>query len=425
MAASTTATTTTPSTMLLSPQQPPRDLSHLRALVPVATHRDASSGQAHTYLNASFQPPMNLIVRSAIQSFLDEATFSPHPKPTWQSRAEDLRALLATYLHAPSASTIALTRDTTEGLNLIQRSLALQPGDNVLILDSEHPNQACGWLALRDTIPGLEIRQIPTTGTAHDFHATAATFAPYVDARTRAVGLSSCMFHSGQRNDVAGISAAFRPRGIHVLADLTQEVGFGAVDVGALGVSAAAFGLHKGLGCPTGLGALYVDPAVLGELKGTPPIVGAGGVANLRADLTVSAVEGLVYHGSARRFEHLNVSLIAVHAARAALRFLLYDVGVEELEAHLRALGRRLREGAGRLRVPVVGEVEEEKRAPQATVLALRDERWMELLERERIRVSAYRLGVRVSVGFYNNEADIDRLLEVLEIGKAAGIPLC
>ncbi|KAK0644897.1 Uncharacterized protein DIS24_g8455 [Lasiodiplodia hormozganensis] len=425
MASTTTATTSTPSTMLLSPQQPPRDLSHLRALVPVATHRDAS-GQAHTYLNASFQPPMNLIVRSAIQSFLDEATFSPHPKPTWQSRAEDLRALLATYLHAPSASTIALTRDTTEGLNLIQRSLPLQPGDNVLILDSEHPNQACGWLALRDgSIPGLEIRQIPTAGTAHEFHATAATFEPFVDARTRAVGLSSCMFHSGQRNDVAGISAAFRPRGIHVLADLTQEVGFGAVDVGALGVSAAAFSLHKGMGCPTGLGALYVDPGVLGELKGTPPIVGAGAVANLKADLTVSADVQLEYHGSARRFEHLNVSLVAVHAARAALRFLLYDVGVEALEAHLRALGRRLRESAGRLGVPVVGEEEEEKRAPQATVLALRDERWMELLERERISVSAYRLGIRVSVGFYNNEADIDRLLEVLEIGKAAGIPLC
>lgn len=410
--------------MLLSPQDPPRDLSHLRALVPVASHRDAS-GQAHTYLNASFQPPMNLIVRSAIHSFLDEATFSPHPKPTWQSRAEDLRALLATYLHAPSASTIALTRDTTEGLNLFQRSLALQPGDNVLILDSEHPNQACGWLALRESA-GIEVRQVPTAGTAHEFHATAATFAPYVDARTRAVGLSSCMFHSGQRNDVAGIAAAMRARGIHVLADLTQEVGFGRVDVQELGVSAAAFGLHKGLGCPTGLGALYVDPGVLGELKGTPPIVGAGAVANLKADLTVSAEEGgLVYHGSARRFEHLNVSLVAVHAARAALRFLLYDVGVEAVEAHLRALGRRLREGAGRLGVPVVGEVEVEKRAPQATVLALRDERWMELLERERIRVSAYRLGIRVSVGFYNNEADISRLLEVLEQGKAAGIPLC
>lgn len=211
-----------------------------------------------------------------------------------------------------------------------------------------------------------------------------------------------------------------------MLADLTQEVGFGAVDVGALGVSAAAFGLHKGLGCPTGLGALYVDPAVLGELKGTPPIVGAGAVANLRADLTVSAAAGpLEYHGSARRFEHLNVSLVAVHAARSALRFLLYDVGVEAVEAHLRALGRRVREGAARLGVPVVGEVEEEKRAPQATVLALRDERWMELLEKERIRVSAYRLGIRVSVGFYNNEADIDRLLEVLAKGKAAGIPLC
>lgn len=72
---------------------------------------------------------------------------------------------------------------------------------------------------------GLEVRQIPTIPepekSGEVIAANAATFAPYVDERTIAIRLSSVMFHSGQWNDIGDICAAFRPRGIHVVADIT------------------------------------------------------------------------------------------------------------------------------------------------------------------------------------------------------------
>lgn len=369
------------------------------------------------YCNASYQPPMNLLVKQALDNYLDDAIHKPNPKPEWQAMTERTRALVGQYINAEPES-IAFTNDTTEGLNLFQRSLRLARGDNVVMLDTEHPNQAYGWLALRDV--GLEVRQVPTQGAR--LHADASTFAPFVDEHTKAIGLSSIMFHSGQKNDVGDICAHFRPRGIHVLVDMTQEVGTGPVDVRACGLSAAAFSLHKALGCPTGLGALYVDPGVLDDLKPAPPVVGAGAVANLRPDLIATSGE-TKYHHSTRRYEHLNLSFISIHAANAALRLLLHDMTPAGLEAHLRCLGRRLRAGCEKLGIALVGEADESRRAPHLYVLALLDPAWQGHFERRSVYVSCYRLGVRVSFGFYNTTEDVDALVAVLKKGLDAGIP--
>lgn len=386
------------------------DVQRYRDLVPVVAKGDV------LYLNASYQPPMNMKVRRALDVFLDEATYHAHPKPTWQASTEKTRALVARYINAPPES-IAFTGDTTEGLNLFQRSLKLGMGDNVVILDTEHPNHAYGWLALREC--GLEVRQVPTHG---QLHADASTFAPMVDENTKAIGLSSIMFHSGQKNDVKDICARFRPKGIQVLVDMTQEVGVGPVDVKASGVSAASFSFHKGLGCPTGLGALYIDPQVLGQLKPTPPIVGAGAIANLRPDLLASTAH-TEYHGSSKRYEHLNLSLASLSAANAALSFLLDDLTPEGVAKHLRSLGKQLQKECDALGIEVIGAKEDSKRAPHLYVLKLLDPSWSDYFAKSSVYVSCYRSGVRVSFGFYNSITDVEALGRVLKKGLDQGIP--
>lgn len=389
-----------------------------RSLVPLA------SQDGVTYLNASFAPPSNIIIHEAITRYSSQALHDVHPKPTWQAAVEETRGLIARYINADSSS-IAFTRDTTEALGAIIRSIAFKPGDNVVILDSEHPNHAYGWMALREA--GLEVRQVPTIpeaeATGNVVAATAATFAPFVDDRTRAIGLSSVMFHSGQWNDVADICATFRPKGIHVLADLTQQAGFAAVDVSALGVSAAAFGLHKGLNCPTGLACLYVQPSFVQELDPTPPIVGYGAVHNCRGDLLVPS-DPIVFHASARRYEHLNLSLVSIAAAKAFLTFYLDVMGPERVEKHLFSLGDALRKECASLDISIVGPEDRKFHAPHLYILNLKNPAWVELLLSQGIRVTPYRLGIRISFGYYNNKADVSKLAEVLRKGIDAGLAL-
>ncbi|OKL59574.1 hypothetical protein UA08_05234 [Talaromyces atroroseus] len=387
-------------------------LQGFRALVPVAAEEN------RTYLNASFQLPMNLKVHSAINKFLIDATINPNPKADWQASAVQAQARLAEYLNVAPTS-LAFTRDTTEGLNLFQRSLKLQPGSNVVLLEDEHPNHLYGWFALADQ--GLEVRRVKVEGNdASSGCANAQTFAAYVDAKTVAIGISSVMFHNGQLNDVRDICAVYRPRGIHVLVDITQHVGVAPIDLTAWHVSAAAFSCHKGLGTPTGLGCLYIDPAVLGELHTTPPIVGAGAVSNVPG--TLVADPNVTYWPTTKRYEHLNVSLLTATALDASLSLITGEIRIVRLEKHFRSLGRELILRCQSLGVSVAGSNIASQRAPHIYVLRLLHPDWQSHFRESNIYVSHNRCGVRVSLGFYNNLDDINSLVGCIEAGLAKGI---
>ncbi|KAJ0162917.1 Uncharacterized protein CTA2_3821 [Colletotrichum tanaceti] len=395
---------------------PTPDFGLLRRLVPLVADGET------VHLNAAFMPPSNLIVNEALSRFCSEALHHPSPKSCWKEDGEAVRALLARYINAdPSA--IAFVRDTTEGLGSFIRGLKFSPGDNVVMLDCEHPNQAFAWLTLQSS--GLEVRLVPTD-PEDPVAADAQTFAAHVDGRTRAIGLSSIMFHSGQRNDVAGVCAAYRPRGIHVLADLTQQVGFADVDVRDLGVSAAAFSLHKGLNTPTGLAALYVDAEVIRETDPTPPIVGYCGVSGIGDSEDIMVPRGpVVFHPTAKRYEHANMSFVSAVAARAFLRFYLEVMGPQNVERHLYDLGDALRRSCAEMGVGVVGPSERRRHAPHLHVLRLHDPRWFGRLEDAGIVATRFRSGIRVSFGFYNNLEDVERLVEVIRSGVLSGIPAC
>jgi selenocysteine lyase/cysteine desulfurase len=383
------------------------DLSSCRRLFPITSSNNV------TYLNASFQLPMSTKVKEAIDQFSNLWLHEPLSKALWTQSASQTKEILADYLHVPHDS-LAFTQDTTEALNLFQRGVKFLPGNNVVILDVEHPNNAYGWLALQEQ--GLEVRRIPT---GSDTFADASVFEHYVDDRTVAVSISSVMFHSGQMNDVRSLCREFRPRGIHVLADLTQHVGFAPINLTEWGVSGAAFGCHKGLGCPAGLGVLYIDPAVLPTLRKTPAIVGAGSIANLSSDLIANSE--VQYHPTVQRYEHLNKSMISLAALRASLDF-QNQIGLENIEKHLRDLGRELSLACERLGVEIVGSTHTERRSPHSYILKLLHQDWADHFRQDGVYVSHYRCGARISFGLYNDVSDVKTLVNSIERGLKRGI---
>ncbi|KAF4992528.1 hypothetical protein FDECE_13685 [Fusarium decemcellulare] len=393
-----------------------RKFSQYRSVVPLLSNPDV------LYLNSAFMPPSNLLVHQVLTNFAHEALHNPSPKAAWLSAVEDTRELVARYLKTDS-STISFTRDTSEGLSYFIRSVPLQAGDNVVLLDTEHPNHVYQWLSLRAM--GLEVRLVPTIAEAERSGkveaANAATFPPYVDDRTRVIGLSTIMFHSGQWNDVQDICSTYRPRGIHVLADLTQQVGFTEVDVRAMGVSAAAFSLHKGLNCPTGFGALYVDQQVLEELNPTPATVTFASLASKRSDFLAS--DGPIeLHNSARRYEHWNQNISAAAATKAYLGFYLDTMGPKNVQDYLYHLGDELRKECKELGIQIVGPENRKEHAPHLYILDLSQPQWFELLKNNGAQVSPYRLGLRVSFGFYNSVDDVKRLVSILRRGIEMGL---
>lgn len=297
---------------------------------------------------------------------------------------------------------MALTANTTTGLNVVAWGLDWAPGDEIVAPALEHPGLTVP-LAVIARRHGAVIRWIDPEGTGADLPgAVARACGP----RTRLVALSHVSWATGAVLDVAGVARAARAAGALVLVDGAQSVGAIPVAVDALGVDAYAFPAHKWLLGPEGLGALWVAPVALG-----------------RIDLSVSGYESGSEHGpagaitphpSAERYEVSTPPAALLPAWRASIEW-LEGFGwewIHERVAAAREMGRAALEEIPGVRIltPATGAAGLltfviDGRDPQEACAALATRgviiRWLE-------RPAA----LRASFGFFCDEVDVQRLAE-------------
>lgn len=356
-----------------------------------------------TYLDSAHQTPLSAPVRSAIEAFLDEGYELAGPKPVWMRRVDDARARVARFFNASPAE-IAFTKNTSEGLNIAANAVPLAHGDNVILIEGDHPNNAYAWLNLRRK--GVEVRfaKLPSDIQVAD----ASTFASLVDDRTRVITLSHVTFHAGQRHDIESIGRFCRERGVYLVVDAMQSVGVLPVDVKALGVDILAAGCHKGLLVPQGLGLLYVREG-LADLH--PAYLAMSAMARPPTDY-IARPDDMGLRNDAGRFELGNFNLPDIHALTAAIE-LIESIGLAGIERHMLALGDQLISELDILGISLVGPRARSERA-HIYVLALPVEAWTEHFASNNVRVSPERGGVRISFGVFNTHADVSRLVEVI-----------
>ncbi|MDR5832365.1 aminotransferase class V-fold PLP-dependent enzyme [Caballeronia sp. LP006] len=377
---------------------PREKLASIRDLFPVTKRQ--------LYLDSSHQTPLSGPVRDALVSFLTEGYETAGPKPVWVRRVEDTRASVARLFNTSPAE-IAFTKNTSEGLNIAANAVPLEAGDNVVLIEGDHPNNAYAWLNLKRK--GVEIRFAPLKDNEV---ATAKTFEPYIDGRTKVITLSHVSFHAGQVHDLADIGSLCKGRGIYLIIDAMQSVGVIPIDVKALHISVLAAGTHKGLLVPQGLGVLYVANG-LDELR--PAYLAMSSMLNPPADY-IARPKDLAVRRDAQRFEFGNVNLPDLHALDAAIK-LIESVGVNAIYGHVNELGDLLLRKLDQLGITVVGPRERGKRN-HIYVLNLPVTEWADFFARNDVRVSPERGGIRVSLGMFNSVEDVERLISVIRAGQ-------
>lgn len=155
--------------------------------------------------------------------------------------ADRLRGQIATLMGA-SPGEIALTGATTDGVNAVISGLDLEPGDEILTSDEEHPGLLAPLAAARER-RGVKIRVVP-------FDDLPGEAGP----DTRLMACSHVSWQTGRVMDTAALSDAGAP----VLLDGAQGLGAVPTDVAALGCDYYAASGQKWLCGPTGSGYLYV-----------------------------------------------------------------------------------------------------------------------------------------------------------------------
>jgi isopenicillin-N epimerase len=179
------------------------------------------------------------------------------------SQAERVRQRLARLANV-SAEEIALTRNTTEGLNIAIAGMPLARGDEVVCTDHEYPVIQSA-LAQRAAREGVVVRKITLPMLPKSPAVLVDAYRSAISTRTRAVIVSHIVDGVMQIMPVREIAALGRGAGAKVLVDGALSFGQIPVDIAAIDCDYYATSLHKWLSAPLGTGMLYVRAAAIAE----------------------------------------------------------------------------------------------------------------------------------------------------------------
>jgi cysteine desulfurase/selenocysteine lyase len=240
---------------------------------------------------------------------------------------EGARDTVASFINAEDRSEVVFTKNSTEALNLVARSLGdsgrIRPGDEILVTEMEHHSNIVPWQLLASRT-GATLRWL---GLTDEGRLDLANLDELVNERTRVVSFVHQSNILGTVNPVSQIVRRSHEVGALVCLDASQSVPHMAVDVRELGVDLMAFTGHKMLG-PTGIGVLWARREVLDEL---PPFLGGGEM------IETVTMAGSTWAEPPHKFEAGTPNIAEAVGLAAAIGY-LNDVGMDEVKAHEKAL---------------------------------------------------------------------------------------
>jgi cysteine desulfurase / selenocysteine lyase len=316
------------------------------------------------------------------------------------------RALVAELIHA-TPEEIALSVNTSYGINVAAAALPLGPGDVVVVPDGEFPANMYPWLELAPK-RGATVRVIPLRDGWCD---EKALMAAADDPAVKVVAVSWVGFASGYRVDLAALGRKCRARGVHLVVDAIQGLGVLPLDVREVQPAVLACGAQKWLLSPWGAGFTYVRQDLIPSLD--PPFVswmGVKGSDDFRALLDYD----LTWRDDARRFEFITVPFQDFAGMNESLALLL-ELGPAAVAAHVERLADRVVAWVrGRPDMRLVTPADAARRAGIVCVAPPDPEATSERLRAAGVLHSQREGAMRLAIHAFNTEADIARALEVI-----------
>ena len=207
---------------------------------------------------------------------------------------EDARASLGDYLNAAPDS-LALVPNATTGVNIVARSLKLNPGDE--ILTTSHEYGACENIlafVCQKTSARLVVRDIPLPRPADE--EIVERIWKGVSDRTRFIFLSHLSSPTATLFPVKEIVSRARRAGIRVMVDGAHAPGQVAVDLGDLDPDFYTGNCHKWMLSPIGSAFLYTRPARQPEIE--PLVVSWGWGQGLEISAGSEYLDNLQWWGT-------------------------------------------------------------------------------------------------------------------------------
>jgi len=257
---------------------------------------------------------------------------------------ERARSKVAGFINAKSDSEIVMTRNTTEGINLVARGLGWKKGDKIVTSVLEHHSDFIVWLRVRDK-HGARVEVVMPRKPIAEGLLYSEDFEKVIDDKTRLVAVTHVSNVLGSIAPVREIAEIAHEHGALFLIDGAQSVPHMEVDVQKIGCDFLAFSGHK-MCAPTGSGVLYMREEAAKDVE--PLLIGGG---------TIDEV-GVDYYRldtGPRRFEAGTPDVAAVIGLGAAVDY-LQKIGMDNIERYEKQLAKQMYEGLSALpKVEVYG----------------------------------------------------------------------
>lgn len=361
--------------------------------------------QTYAYLNSAAVSPIPTTAVAAVNSQLnDVAGHGMRGYQNWIDTKDRCRDLLAGMLKVRSDQ-VAFVRNTSDGFASIANGIKWQTGDNIVSFEREFPANFYAWRRVRDD-HGVELRLCPELDGRIDLDELVSL----IDTNTKVVAISGVQFASGYRADLERIGRAARAVDALFCVDIIQGLGAMPFDLPSQFVDAACGASHKWLCAPEGCGYIYLSDRARERVR--PTLVGWISVEtpwdfeDREQPFKPTALAWESGTGPASLFYGLEQSLK-----------LLTETGAERIESHLADLTDSLCDSlAGREYEIISSRLPGEK--SQIVCIkhrgGLTSNQLAATLEQQNVIVSPRGDRLRIAPHFYNNSADIDRLIDAL-----------
>ena len=362
------------------------------------------------FMNAANLCPTSLPVVQELDK--NTRTYDANPSQTVRTELTHGREAARTQLAAAlrvKPEEIVITRNTSEGNNMISTGLNLGPADEVLVFSDNHPSNLNAWnvKAKRFGFTVTSVPQVtPHPGTEHYVDAFRKAITP----RTRVVAVTHVSSNDGSLFPVNEICALAREAGALSLVDGAQSFGVLDVDLSVMKPDFYTGSSHKWPCGPKEIGLLFVSEAVQDKLMPSVISLYAG---------AVGASKTLEAYG--QRDD------AALAAFSAALKF-QDDIGRGVIERRSRDLSQHMMAALKSIDGVTLYTVPEQSAAIVIFKPGSLDPRKLgaALLEKDRIvctaRGGADRPGLRFSPHFYNTMDEIDRSVAAIRRYMATGV---
>jgi selenocysteine lyase/cysteine desulfurase len=358
-----------------------------------SVRRDFPVTDGIAYLNSAATGAISRQVSDAASQFYRDVLASGDaPWNDWLQRRERARELVARLINAEPAE-IGFTTNTSAGMNLIVD--ALQERGEVVSCELEFPVTTLPWMHR-----GIPVHLLK----ARDGELQTEDITEAMTDRTGVVCLSHVQFSNGFRAPLVEIGAA---KGRHkFVVNAAQSAGVFQIDVKRMKIDALCSTGHKWLLAGYGSGFVFLSRELLAETRARAvswmsvhhPFAMRNDRVDLRQDAAARAETGCPHFAG-------------IFALEAAVDYHL-AVGSERIERRALELNRRLTERLIESGWKVLSPLRDESARSAETLVACDDPaRVFRHLHERHIAVTQKPEGIRVATHFFNDESDIERLI--------------